>query len=78
MATVIESETIRTFWNVVEETRNGDLLDLTDTGLIRLLLQKISKRIALTGDDVCLLYGYISSKTALIRDIADSRLIREC
>lgn len=75
---VIESETIRTFWNIVEETCNTELLSLTDTGLIRLLLQKISKGVPLSSDDVPLLYGYVSAKTPLIRDIADSRLIREC
>lgn len=69
----IETSLLRLTWSVIEEAQSANLLSLTDTGLVRLLLQRISKRILLTGDEVCLLYDYISSKTTLIRDMAESR-----
>lgn len=71
----IETSLLRLTWSVIEEAQSPNLLALTDTGLVRLLLQRISKRILLTGDEVCLLYDYISSRTALIRDMADSRFV---
>ncbi|EKQ70535.1 hypothetical protein OsccyDRAFT_0829 [Leptolyngbyaceae cyanobacterium JSC-12] len=70
---MLDSSMIRLTWAVIEETQSTNLLSLTDTGLVRLLLQRISKRILLTGDEVCELYDYISSRTMLIRDIADSQ-----
>jgi hypothetical protein len=71
----IETSLLRLTWSVIEEAQNTNLLSLTDTGLVRLLLQRISKRILLTGEEVCLLYDYLSSKITLIRDITESRFI---
>lgn len=70
----LDPSMIRLIWSVIEETQTMHLLSLTDTGLVRLLLQRVSKRILLNGEEVCELYDYISSKTTLIRDIADSQL----
>jgi len=70
---MLDSSMIRLTWAVIEEAQSTNLLSLTDTGLVRLLLQRISKRILLNGDEVCALYDYISSRTMLIRDMADSR-----
>jgi hypothetical protein len=71
--TVMESSTLRLVWDVVEETQLTDLLTLPDTALIKLLLQRISRKVLLSGEEVCALYEYISSRIRLIRDIADSR-----
>lgn len=71
----IDTSLLRLTWSVIEETQTSSLLSLTDTGLVRLLLQRISRRILLSGEEVCLLYDYISSKTTLIRDMAESRFV---
>lgn len=64
-------------WSIVEETPARELLNLSDTMLIRLLLQQTAAKILLSGEEVCALYGYLGSKITLIRDIAESRLTPE-
>jgi len=72
---MIDTSLLRLTWSVVEETQSTYLVSLTDIGIVRLLLQRISKRVLLSGEEVCLLYDYLSSKTTLIRDMADSRFV---
>lgn len=69
----MDSSTVRMVWDVIEETQSGDLINLPDTALVKLLLQRISRKVLLNGEEVCSLYEYISSRTRLIRDIAESR-----
>ncbi|MUH00207.1 hypothetical protein F7734_51235 [Scytonema sp. UIC 10036] len=64
---------LRLAWSVIEDTPSSELLTLTDTALIKLLLQQIASKILLSGEEVCALYSYIGSRTALIRDTAESR-----
>ncbi|RUR74823.1 hypothetical protein ACF3DV_03000 [Chlorogloeopsis fritschii PCC 9212] len=71
----INSSMLRLTWSVIENTPSNDLLALTDTGLIKVILQQITNKILLNGEEVCALYGYIASRTALIRDIAESRVL---
>jgi hypothetical protein len=73
----INSSTLRLTWAVVEEASPNDLLTLSDTMLIKLLLQHIAQKILLSGEEVYTLYDYIGSKVSLIRDLAESRLIQE-
>lgn len=69
----MDSSTLRLIWDVIEETQNNELLNLPDTALVKLLLQRISRKLLLSGEEVCLLYDYISTRTRLIRDIVESR-----
>lgn len=69
----MESSMLRLVWNVIEETQSGDLLMLPDIALVKLLLQRISRRVLLNGEEVCTVYEYISKRTRLIRDLAESR-----
>jgi hypothetical protein len=68
----MDSSTLRLVWDVVEETQDIDLSALPDTALVKLLLQRISRKVLLNGEEVCALYEYISARTRLIRDIVDS------
>jgi hypothetical protein len=68
----MDSSALRLVWNVVEETQIKDLLTLPDTALVKLLLQRISRKVLLSGEEVCTMYEYISTHTRLIRDMADS------
>lgn len=70
----MDSSTLRLVWDVIEETQDSELLNLPDTALVKLLLQRISRKLLLSGEEVCLLYDYISSRTRLIRDLAESRV----
>lgn len=72
---LMNSSMLRLTWGVIEETLSSELLALTDTALIRLILQQISDRILLSGEEVCALYTYIASKTTLIRDLAESQIL---
>lgn len=74
---VITSSMLRLTWAVIEETSINDLLTLSDTMLIKLLLQQVAQKILLSGEEVCALYSYLGSKVSLIRDIAESRLTQE-
>ena len=74
---LISSSILRLTWSVVEETSTNDLLTLSDTMLVKLLLQHVAKRILLNSEEVCALYGYLGSKLSLIRDTAESRLTQE-
>ncbi len=71
----MESSMLRLVWNVIDETQSGELLALPDIALVKLLLQRISRRVLLSGEEICTIYEYISKRTRLIRDIAESRSV---
>ena len=71
---LISTSILRLTWTVVEEAPPRDLLHLSDTMLVRLLLQHVAQKILLSAEEVCALYGYLGSKVSLIRDIAESSL----
>lgn len=71
---VINPSVIRLMWGAIEETQSHHLLTLTDTALVRLLLQQVSRKMLLSGEEAYALHEYISSRTPLIRDMAESRL----
>ncbi len=74
---IISTTMLRLIWAVVEEAPPNDLLHLSDTMLVKLLLHQIAQKILLSGDEVCFLYDYLGSKVFLIRDMAESRLPSE-
>ncbi|OLP19565.1 hypothetical protein BST81_04690 [Leptolyngbya sp. 'hensonii'] len=71
---VTNASILRLAWSVIEESRSRELLMLNDAGLVKELLRQISRRVLLSGEEEGNLYQYISSKTALIRDLAESSL----
>lgn len=71
---LISASMLRLTWAVVEEAPPKDLLYLSDTMLVKLLLHQIAQKVLLTGEEVCALYDYLGSKVLLIRDMAESRL----
>jgi hypothetical protein len=73
----INSSMLRVTWSVIEDTPTSDLLTLPDTALIKLILQQIASKILLSGEEVCALYGYISSRISLIRDLAEDRVLKK-
>lgn len=71
---IINPSMIRLTWGAIEETQSHHLLTLTDTALVRLILQQVARKILLSREEAYALHEYISSKTPLIRDMAESRL----
>lgn len=74
---MISASLLRLTWAVVEETSPRDLLTLSDTLLVKRLLQHVAQKILLSGEEVCALYSYLGSKISLIRDLAESRLTQD-
>jgi hypothetical protein len=72
---LISTSILRLTWAVVEEAPPRELLCLSDTMLLKLLLQRIAQQILLNGEEICALYGYLGSKLPLIRDMAESRML---
>jgi hypothetical protein len=70
---LVSPSMLRLTWAVVEELPTGDLLTLSDTMLIKLLLQHVARRIALNGEEIYALYSYLGAKLSLIRDMATFR-----
>jgi hypothetical protein len=70
---MINASMLRLIWTLIEESHPEDLLDLSDTMLVKLLLQQVAEKILLSGEEIHALYGYVGSKVSLIRDMAESR-----
>ena len=66
----INSSTLRMLWTVVDTLPKHMVLDLSDTALIKMLMQEVSRRIVLNGKEVGALDRYIGNHLHLIRDIA--------
>jgi hypothetical protein len=79
----IEPSTLRILWTVVEDMPSQDLLFMSDTALIAMLMKKVTRRNImarkefLSGEQVHALYGYIGTKLSLIRDMTRFRFFDE-
>jgi hypothetical protein len=73
----ISSSVVRLAWTIVEEASPSNLLALSDTVLVKLLMQHVAQKILLNGEEVGALSDYLGLKVSLIRDIAESRLSEE-
>jgi hypothetical protein len=70
---LISPSILRLTWVVIEKTSMIDLLNLSDTMLIKRLLQQVAAQSALNGEEVCTLYSYLGSRLLLIREMAERR-----
>lgn len=74
---LVSPSILRMTWAVAEEALPHDLVALSDAILVKLLLQRVSQKILLNGEEVRALDDYLTANVSLIRDIAESRLIQE-
>lgn len=72
---VVNSNILRQFWAVVEQTQSSTLLGLSDPDLVNLLLRQIESNKVLNYEETCSLTNYILSRTLLIRDLAQARSV---
>ncbi len=70
----MNSSILRQLWTVVEETQRSVLLKLSDPDLIQQLLSQLDIKNPLSGEETSIVSAYISSRTSLIRDLAQARL----
>lgn len=65
----VDPSMMRLLWSVVGEISGRELIDLSDTALVAMLLQRISRRVLLRGEETDVLYTYIGARLSLIRDL---------
>lgn len=69
----MNSAILRQIWNIVEQTQSSMLLRLSDIDLVKQLLSQLSNQTKLTKEELNTASLYLSSRTALIRDLAAAR-----
>ena len=70
----LNTKTLRTIWNFVETSNPRVLLKLSDEEIVARLIQQVQDLSYLDSDDSDLLSRYISARTALIKDLAYSKM----
>lgn len=70
----VNSSILRQIWNIVEQTQSSVLLRLNDIDLVKQLLSQLSNQTKLSKEELNTVSLYLSSRTALIRDLAAARL----
>ena len=69
----LDTKIIRMVWALVERLNPVSLLKLSDGELIQKMIDEIEKVSFLSPEDSQTLSKYISSKTPLIRDLAETK-----
>ncbi len=69
----MNSSILRQIWNIVEQTQSTVLLRLSDMDLVKQLLSQLSNQTKLSKEELNTVSLYLSSRTALIRDLAAAR-----
>jgi hypothetical protein len=64
---------LRQLWSSIEDIQSSTLLKSSDAELVAQLVQRLEVEKPLSGEENSLVSAYIYSKTALIRDLAESR-----
>ncbi|MEA5532464.1 hypothetical protein [Crocosphaera sp. XPORK-15E] len=63
---------IRQLWSIVEESSDKTVMSLDDSDLVNQLLGKLNARQNLSPEDWYVMSDYLSARTLLIREIAES------
>jgi hypothetical protein len=71
----MEVSTLRQLWSLIEKTQTNTLLQLNEPDLVDWLLGQIERQKSLSVEENILLTTYIRSKSSLIRDLAEARLV---
>ena len=70
----IDAKILRIMWMLVETSNPYNISKLSDGEIIRQLIQQVQSISALSFEDSQILSKYIGSRTALIRDLAYSKI----
>ncbi|MGF1541066.1 MAG: hypothetical protein ACFCU5_11550 [Pleurocapsa sp.] len=72
---ILNSKILRTVWTFVETSNPNNLLKLSDREIVQQLIQQVESVLVLSLEDNYHLSQYIASRTVLIRDLADSKVV---
>lgn len=70
----MNSSILRQVWTVVEESQGHILLSLPDQDLVNQLVRRLQEKETLSTEESKKIRCYLSSRTPLIRDLAQARL----
>lgn len=68
---------LRKLWSLVEATQATLLINLDDADLAQLLLKRLQMESQINSKEKDLLTNYIQERSALIRDLAEARIVNE-
>jgi len=71
----LDTKILRRMWRFVETTNPYILTELSDEEIVRNLIRQVQSISPLSSEDVNLLAQYITARTPLIRDLAQSKLV---
>ncbi len=66
---------LRKLWSLVEATQASLLINLDDADLAQLLLKRLQIESHINSKEKDLLTDYIQARSALIRDLAEARIV---
>jgi hypothetical protein len=66
---------LRQTWNLIETTNAWELLEASESDLIKGLLQRLDAQKPLADQERVSLNDYLQTKISLIKDTAESRLV---
>ena len=70
----LDTRILRVMWMLVETSNPYNISKLSDGEIIRQLIQQVQTISSLSFEDSQILSKYIGSRTALIRDLAYSKI----
>lgn len=70
----LDTKILRVMWMLVETSNPYNISKLSDGEIIKQLIQQIQSISAISLEDSRILSKYIGSRTALIRDLAYSKI----
>ena len=66
---------LRQTWNLIETTNASELLEISETELVKQLLNRLNEQKPLGDKERICLNNYLHSKIGLIKDTAEARMV---
>ena len=66
---------LRQTWNLIETTSAWELMEISESELIKKLLQRLDAQNPLADRERAIVNNYLLAKMSLIKDTAESRLV---
>ena len=71
----LETRILRRMWRFVETSNPYNIVKLSDREIAENLIKQVSGISSLSSDEITILNNYITARTPLIRDLAQSKLV---
>ena len=73
---MLNSQTLRQIWLIIEQTHCRLLLELSDSQLVAQIQQQLETQVFLPDSEIYAARNYLQSRIPLIRDTAQGRLVK--